>query len=391
MMFWIIAAVMAGLVVAALVWPLLRARAAAPAAADFDRAVYRDQLRELAQDRERGLINDGEAEAARREIERRLLQTAEAAPAAAPGGGWPRRLALGLVVLLPPLAALGLYLHLGTPGLPGLPLAEREPGGPAEVALLVERLQGRIEADPQDLESRLVLAQVFERSARFAEAADSYRGAIAEIEKRGPVPGALYAALGETLVAVAQGRVDREARLAFARAIEADPANSRARYYAGLAMAQDGRLDTALAVWQALAEDSPPASPWLPLLREQIARAAGELGVEPPAIAQPQAPAGAPPRGPSAAEVEAAQEMSPEDRQAFIRSMVAQLAARLEAEPADPDGWLRLARAQAVLGEADKARAALDAAEAQIAALPAAAPERAALTQRLEALRARLP
>jgi len=198
----------------------------------------------------------------------------------------------------------------------------------------------------------------------------------------------LHAALGETLVAAAQGRVVREARLAFAAAIEADPGNSRARYYAGLAMAQDERLEDAIAVWQALAADSQPGSPLLALLRQQITRAAAELGIDPPLIAQPE---GAAPRGPSAADVEAAQEMAPEDRQAFIRSMVEQLATRLEEDPADPDGWLRLTRAYTVLGESDKARAALVSAEAQIAALPEAAPERAGLTQRLEALRRSLP
>src|SRR3546814_5661530 len=78
--------------------------------------------------------------------------------------------------------------------------------------------------------------------------------------------------------------------------------------------------------------------------------------------------------------------MTPEERQAFIRTMVDQLAARLEAEPADPDGWLRLARSYLVLGEADKARAALALAEGQVAALPEEAPERAGLAQRLEAL-----
>jgi cytochrome c-type biogenesis protein CcmH len=128
----------------------------------------------------------------------------------------------------------------------------------------------------------------------------------------------------------------------------------------------------------------------LGLLRQQIARAAGELGIEPPVIARPQAPEAAP-RGPSAADVEAAQQMTAEERGQFIRGMVAQLAERLEADPADPDGWLRLARAYGVLGETDKAREALTAAETQIAALPDDAPQRAALTERLESLRHSLP
>jgi cytochrome c-type biogenesis protein CcmH len=160
-------------------------------------------------------------------------------------------------------------------------------------------------------------------------------------------------------------------------------------------MAQDGRLQDAIDVWQGLAADSPADAPWLPVLRQQIARAAQELGIEPPALAQPQAPPGQPPAeqspGPGAADVEAARNMTPQERMAFIRSMVDQLTTRLEAEPADPDGWLRLARAHAVLRENDRAEAALVRAEAEIAALPEGSPERTAFAQRLEELRRQLP
>ena len=392
MIFWILAAVMAALVVIVLLWPLLRRRATAPDAADFDRAVYRDQLAELEQDLERGLIDTGAAEAARREIGRRLLQTeaAEASAPAAGGGGW-RSVALVLIIALPPALGLGLYLHLGTPDLPGLPLAERDPGGPLEVGLLEARLKERIESEPRDIESRLILAQVYARTGRYAEAVEVYRAAIAEVEKLGPVPGPLHAALGESLVAAAGGQVGREARLAFAAAIEADPGNSRARYYAGLAMAQDGRLEAAIDVWKSLAEDLPAASPMVNLLRQQIAQAAQDAGIQPPALAlRPESSAPEGP-GPSAADVEAAQEMSAEERQEFIRAMVGRLAGRLAEQPADPDGWLRLARAYLVLEEVDKARDALASAETQIAALPEGAPQRAALAERLESLRQSLP
>lgn len=60
------------------------------------------------------------------------------------------------------------------------------------------------------------------------------------------------------------------------------------------------------------------------------------------------------PRGPSAEDMRAAEEMTPEDRQEMIRGMVDRLAERLEENPGDLAGWLRLGRAQAVLGELDK-------------------------------------
>jgi cytochrome c-type biogenesis protein CcmH len=48
----------------------------------------------------------------------------------------------------------------------------------------------------------------------------------------------------------------------------------------------------------------------------------------------------------------------------MIKGMVAQLAARLEADPNDADGWVRLGRAYAVLAEHDKAADAYERASA---------------------------
>ena len=62
----------------------------------------------------------------------------------------------------------------------------------------------------------------------------------------------------------------------------------------------------------------------------------------------------APPRGPSAEDMRAAERMTPEQRQEMIRGMVEGLAERLEENPGDLAGLLRLGRARNVLGEFDK-------------------------------------
>jgi cytochrome c-type biogenesis protein CcmH len=51
----------------------------------------------------------------------------------------------------------------------------------------------------------------------------------------------------------------------------------------------------------------------------------------------------------------AAAQMSPQERTQMVRGMVDRLAARLQENPDDLDGWRRLARAYDVLGEAEKA------------------------------------
>ena len=64
--------------------------------------------------------------------------------------------------------------------------------------------------------------------------------------------------------------------------------------------------------------------------------------------------------GPSDEDVAAAvQGMTPEERAEMIRGMVDTLAARLEENPNDPEGWLRLAQSYRVLGEPQKALEAL--------------------------------
>jgi cytochrome c-type biogenesis protein CcmH len=70
------------------------------------------------------------------------------------------------------------------------------------------------------------------------------------------------------------------------------------------------------------------------------------------------APTTAAPKGPSAGEVAAAAQMAPADRNGMIEGMVARLAQKMAENGSDVDGWLRLIKAYAVLGERDKALAA---------------------------------
>ena len=168
----------------------------------------------------------------------------------------------------------------------------------------------------------------------------------------------------------------QEARDAFAWVLEREPANPYAIYYAGLALAQDGHTQQAFNLWVTLARASPPGSSWLAPLKQQIAAAAQDLGVPVPDLT---AAGTAAEPGPSQADVDAAAEMTQEERDAFVQSMVARLADRLEQQPDDLQGWLRLARAYVVLGENEKARAAVDRAAPLVEALPEDAPERGAL------------
>ena len=78
MVLWIGFAVLAAAVVWAVTRPLLAPAAGGAAAAnDSELAVYRDQLAEIETERAQGLLGGAEAEGARVELARRLIQRSE--------------------------------------------------------------------------------------------------------------------------------------------------------------------------------------------------------------------------------------------------------------------------------------------------------------------------
>lgn len=355
MIFWILLAALTLSLVAWIAWPLLRPGAGDMARAEYDAAVYYDQLQELERDRARGLIDDIQAEAARGEIERRLL----AAGRAAGLSGKPRvqrhLLIAALLAILVPVASVPIYLDLGNPGLPNLPFAAREAPPEATggmVAAARSRMQAaeaRTVAAPEDAQSWFDLG----RLRLVAGDADGAEIALARARALDPASPAIASAHGESLARLADGQVTPAARQAFEAALEGNGADPRARYFLALADYQAGFEQDALEAWSALAGDAPADAPWLPTVRARVTDTARELGHNPADWLPRPATAEATPgrRGPTDADVAAAQNMSDEDRQAMIQGMVDNLAARLEDEPEDLAGWRMLARSWEMLGD----------------------------------------
>ncbi|WP_422378378.1 c-type cytochrome biogenesis protein CcmI [Roseibium sp.] len=75
-------------------------------------------------------------------------------------------------------------------------------------------------------------------------------------------------------------------------------------------------------------------------------------------------------KGPTDADIAAAQSLSTDEQADLIQGMVAGLAAKLEENPENPDGWVMLIRSYSHLGEAEKAKAAFDKATSHFASNP---------------------
>lgn len=389
MAFWIAAAGVTAAVLVLLALAILRGRAApAPGPAE-DLRVYRDQLREIDRDLARGTIPPEDAERLRIEVARRILEAdrrAAALPAQAgaeAAGAAPRaaRIAGLALVALAAVAAFLVYRTTGAPGYPDLPLSARiaaaeaarsqRPSqaeaeaqlaaelGPrpfavpadAEMQRLMEELRRVLAERPDDLVGHELLAR---NEAALGDFAAAQRAQAVVIRLKGAAATAEdHAVHADLMIRAAGGYVSPEAEAALAEALRRDPANGPARYYTGLMFLQTGRPDLAFRLWAPLLAESPPDAPWVEPLRAQIEEVAWLAGVQnytPPA----------PPRGPSAADVEAAAAMDPAAREQMIRGMVAGLAERLEAEGGPAADWARLITAYGVLGETEAARRTLD-------------------------------
>ena len=436
MIFWFIAAAMTAIVTLAALWPLFRELPAIrETRADHDVEVYKAQLRELDADVERGTMAAGESETARAEIGRRLLKAADSV-AAARGvreTAWTRPAvlaAIGVVAVAVPLSAAAFYTEVGAGGLPDEPLAARQaalaarpakiasnasgeaagvttgaPGG-EDIASLVGDAEKRLKDDPADGKGWDVLAPIYLRMDRAADAVNAFHKAIALL---GPT-ASREGGLGEALTQVADGEVTVEAKAAFERSLKINANYLPSHFFLALDRSQEGDNAGAQTAWSKLIAMSPANAPWLEIAnaaladaRAKLSGADGTAAAGAPAVANADGAGGSDAAGsdvrtmasaensgaasapadpnapdPSAEQVAAASQMGAGDRNAMIEGMVSQLAARLQQSPDDVEGWKRLIRSYTVLGKPDAAQKAYRTAMATFPADSAAGREIAA-------------
>jgi cytochrome c-type biogenesis protein CcmH len=347
MTLWLVFALMTAAAVLAVLWPLARRERVLASGSDL--AVYRDQLDEIARDRNAGRIGEPEAAAAQIEVSRRLLAAADAeaaVPAAPAAGAMRRRLAVVIVaVVVLPLGSLSLYLTLGSPALPERLAAARNQSDGQTIETMVAQVETHLKANPNDGRGWEVIAPVYLRLGRFDDAVKARRNALAALGETAE----RQAGLGEALAMAAGGTVGDEAKTAFDRAVALDHQNVKARYYLGVAAEQAGKPADAAKIWRAMVAGAPADAQWAEFIRHEIARVAP---------------------GPKDSDIAAAADLNPEQRMAMIRGMVDRLAVKLRDDGSDVEGWLRLVRSYMVLGERDKAIAAAGDARRALASDP---------------------
>jgi len=346
-LFWLIAGILTLAAAVVLAAPLFDTRKFKGEDA-YALAVYRDQLSELARDEQRGLLSADQARSAQVEIERRILALDEGKkfqPARPPG----HRLTLAMAVILP-LVGFGFYLLLGSPHLPSQSATERLAQERQRTTPELQALEAKVAASPSDPQGWIDLARAYAELDRAKDAV----GAFAKAMALGRTDIDILRQYAHAAILAQQGMVAADAQNALRRVLALDSTDVTARFFLALAKAQADDIEGALTDWLALERDLPAQAPLRQALAENIDKAARNLGKD-PAKLPGRAATGAQP-GPSADDMAAAAEMSPEERDAFIRSMVERLADKMTDNPQDIEGWLKLANAYRVLEEYDHAR-----------------------------------
>ncbi|MGO4915349.1 c-type cytochrome biogenesis protein CcmI [Pseudogemmobacter sp. W21_MBD1_M6] len=374
--FWAVAGALAVAVAGMLAQVLLRRRDIADPAAAYDLQVYRDQLKEVDRDEARGVMSSVDAERTRLEVSRRILDADRALHADVAETPVPRSMSIGMAALALWVVVGGAfvtYTFTGAPGYPDLPMAERLAASnlaretrplqavaeleaarqlpvpqrdPSYVAL-VEKLRKAVADRPDDLQGQLLLAG---NEAALGNYIEAYRAQERVIALKGDVATAQdFADLADMQIMAAGGYVSPEAERALTQALQRDQTNGTARYYSGLMFAQVDRPDLSFRLWRALLDDSAPDDLWVPAIRDQIEDIAVRAGVNytlPPVTGL---------KGPDAADIQAAGQMTDADRTEMIRGMVAGLSDRLATSGGSPEEWARLVGAYGVLGETGQA------------------------------------
>jgi cytochrome c-type biogenesis protein CcmH len=328
----------------------------------------------------RGLVEPEQAASMETEISRRMLNAArDTQPAEATSK--PSHALTAIIAVIFPIAGLAIYLMVGQPDLPGLPLAERNVAAgqdPVKVMAAIDEIKGRLRPTKDDLDRWVMVAEAYGKLGHPREAVETFRTA----KQIAPDDVGISAALGEALIAADGGAVGEEAKKLFQSIPPDTDPSPEARYYLALAAAQAGDMKTALRGWQSLLADSPADASWIDPTRERIASAAQALGLDPaketpeprPASAAASADSVPLEGGPETPEGQAIKQMPPDQQSQMIQGMVAKLATKLQVNPDDSDGWRRLARAYEVMGQNEKAKDALDHAAAAEAKAAAAVP-----------------
>ncbi|WP_044283220.1 c-type cytochrome biogenesis protein CcmI [Candidatus Endolissoclinum faulkneri] len=289
--FWVAASILMFIVVLVLIIPLLRQHTASIPRAAYELAVLKNQFAEIESDVVFGVISKEEANANRIEVERCMLAEINVADTFVPLSTNRRYdfILAALIVIFLPLTTSLLYLSVGNPGMPDLPLSIRSEEIEADIVQFVQKqrnimemarnLENRLSVQSNDLDAWMLLGRARSELGNFKQAIVAFRQAI----KLGGKSEAM-GEMAETMVRIDHGIVSAKTYKIFQNILKIVPGDPRARYYLALAALQAGDVNSALRQWLLLVADTPVDKNWVGNLLKRIEEVANDNKIDLAAI-----------------------------------------------------------------------------------------------------------
>jgi cytochrome c-type biogenesis protein CcmH len=295
--FWCAAAALLGLALLFVLPPLLRPRAAPAGGVASPMDAYREQRAQLDADLAQGAIAPAQHAQALAELQARVVEeVGELDQPAAARHAPPAASLVVTVALLIPAGALAIYGVLGAPAaLQGEAAQAPHALDEQKIEAMVEKLAGRLRANPDDAAGWMMLARSYSALERLPEAAEAYGKANA----LAPGDPQLLADYADVLAMVNGRNLQGRPMALVMEALRVDPGHPKALALAGTDAFHRGDFPQAAAWWRKLLAVLPPDSEQARVVQANIAQA--EAGGAPP-VAGAARPAAQPPRpGPAAA------------------------------------------------------------------------------------------
>ncbi len=315
-LFWMITAGLTVLAMAFVALPLMRKSVSTGITSDeLNLAIFKQQLAELDNDLQAGILDQARYDAARTDLEKELLTDIDPETKQSSQAGSKYGRAMAGVALLVPIAALTLYQLIGFPDIiprlgsqtasSGMPPAHgagaNTPGqeqGLPPMEVLVERLAAKLKEQPENLEGWIILGRSYMTMNNYPAAIEAYQTAI----KLDDQNVNLLLAYSEALAASHGNDFTGQAAPMIKKAYTLAPQNPNVLWLNGVLAYQSNQFQQAIDHWQDLRATLTPQSSELESINGAIDDARKQLGLAPE---EPELPsivhAGKPKPTPSAA------------------------------------------------------------------------------------------
>ena len=148
------------------------------------------------------------------------------------------------------VASSMLYYLIGSPR-----IVNEQPSNPS-IETIIESLESRLAANPEDLEGWKILASTYSFQKQFSNAFDAYERVIT---LEGASVASSFADFGESLIQSGNTNYTEKANEVLEKALQLDKYNTKSLFYGGIAAVSTGKPILAAERWERLLALSPPA------------------------------------------------------------------------------------------------------------------------------------